>query len=349
MMDRSLWLDRLTQADAPVDVHAHHIPEAFLSELRSRADRSSEYSTLLARILRSTTATSTSGGGDFGGLDARAQIVQDAGIWSQILSHGSLLAIENPRLRRETCRLWNQTANDEILASTQPHVFRTFAAVPYPDAPTALNEAEDAWNLESTVGFTISSHVFGQPLMLEQWRPVLEFWNSISAVVFVHPNRFRCQGVLPATAEVDLGTQFDDAMAAWEIATSPIVTELSNIRWIVAHLGGGIWFHQERLHEHWERDRKGSGDSTPPGEVLSRLWYDTAGHGVDAVQFALKAGGISNFVLGTDFPVLGKAHLKRHIRAVESAVDSIVDGRRVLFAPTIATVFGSRPTPTPLG
>lgn len=323
------------ECDRPrlVDCHAHVLPHRYVAEL-GRLARSEPHLTTAARAATSqgmSRLPASCSHHMLNGLSDRLDLLQAAGVDRQILSAGSALAFPlATSYRAELVAAWNDSVHDEITSCARPGAFGVFAGVPLPDVPASIRESRRVAERDTTAGFSITAHVLGESLESDRWHPLFAQWNEMRASVFVHPDRFRVRGLLAPHLEVDAGTQLDDTIVALQLSSGGLGQRFPGIRWIVAHLGGTFTFLLERLDEHWERDNRHDVGRARAGEALDNVWFDTAGHGIAAVRFAVQALGPSRFVFGSDFPMLGEDHLLLAARRVRQAIGCMDGSRQVL-------------------
>jgi|APMI01.1.fsa_nt_gi aminocarboxymuconate-semialdehyde decarboxylase len=287
-----------------VDLHAHLSPSTYLDRLRFYAQDDEALRTVAEWYLEGFQAKLPKACSQFmfGAIDDRIPGMDEAGIGVQVLSPGSALQYpQGASKREELVSAWNAAVHEQVAGV--PSRFRVLSGLPLPDVDGSLREIEREVNRSAHVGFCVTSHVHGRGIDDPVWTPVFEQLNALHSVVFVHPSGFRVENLLERSLNVDLGTQFDDALTAVALY-SGMTERYPNIRWIVAHLGGVFPFLLERLDEHWERDRAHSLLSRPPSQSLSRIYFESAGHGPRAIRYAVDAYGAKRMLFGTDFPMV---------------------------------------------
>ncbi len=312
-----------------VDVHAHVSPDAYLTRLQELAGDDPVLRGVADWYLKGFPGKLPAACTRymFGDLVERIPALDDAGIAVQIISPGSaLLFPEGASHREELVTAWNNAVHDQI--SRAPGRFALLSGLPLPDVDAALREIERERERVAHVGFCITSHVHGAGIEDPRWAPVFERLDELSSVVFVHPSGFRVEGLLERSLNVDLGTQFDDALTAVALS-SGMTSSYPNIRWIVAHLGGAFPFLLERLDEHWERDRAHRASVHAPSESLDNIYFECAGHGDRAIAFALGVYGPERMLLGTDFPMVMADDLNALIRRSSEALGDVSTRRRI--------------------
>lgn len=289
---------------AAVDCHAHVSPSAYLERLTHYAERD-EALAHTAEWYTKTFATKlppACAGFMFGDISTRVPDLDAAGVGIQLISPGSsLMYPEGVVHREELVTAWNDAVHEQ--AAVAPDRFRILSGLPLPDVDGSIREIERELARPASVGFCLSSHVHGRGIDAPEWAPVFERLDAARAVVFVHPAGFRVSGLLERSLNVDIGTQFDDALTTVSLYTG-MTARYPGITWIVAHLGGAFPFLVERLDEHWERDRAHSPLRQAPSQSLENIYFESAGHGTRAIDYAVGTYGIERMLFGTDFPMV---------------------------------------------
>lgn len=294
---------------ARVDVHAHVSPAPYLDKLNFYAEKDDTLRPVADWYPRGFSAKLPADCGQFmfGELSARLPGLDAAGIRIQVISPGSSLQYPGAtRYREELVTSWNTAVHEEVAA--HPERFRVLAGLPLPDVEGSLREIDRVIERDGHVGFCITSHFDGMGIDEPRWAPVFTRLNETQSVVFVHPAGFRVAGLLERSLNVDLGTQFDDVLTVVSLYTG-LAARYRNIRWVVAHLGGAFPFLLERLDEHWERDREISPLPAAPSQLLENVYFESAGHGHRAIEFAANTFSPQQLLLGTDFPMVTPSRL----------------------------------------
>jgi predicted TIM-barrel fold metal-dependent hydrolase len=264
----------------------------------------------------------------FGSPRDRIDAMNQAGVSVQVLSPGSMLAFPGEvAARADLVAAWNDAVHGEI--EPLGGRFVQFAGLPLPEVQASLDEIDRVRQRPWHVGFAISSHIGRRDLGDDAWSPVFRRLDELASVVFVHPTQFRAPGVFERTLDVDMGTQFEDALTSVAVY-SRLAARYPRIRWLICHLGGALPFLLERLDEHWERDRPHRSLTKAPSESLGSMHFDTAGHGPRAIAFAAEALGVDRLVFGTDFPMVSADDYPGLVERTAGAIHDDGERRRVI-------------------
>ncbi len=299
-----------------IDCHAHVMPSEYVDKL---VDASRKDPSLAPAARRLTEEHPHRFPLALGNIDRRLELMDAAGIETQVLAMGSpFLSSRDDRIRRSLVQTWNDSALD--LAAEHPGRFFVFASVPLPDVRGAVAEVERLSGRENVIGWLINTHPAGWPIDDVRLDPLYAAWDATEAIVFVHPSGFCVEGLLDDHGmNWDIGTQFDDTIASVRLYSSGTLERFPGIRWIISHLGGALPFLLGRLDQHWQRDRHQRRLKRSPSRSLDGLFFDTAGHDVASIRFAIERLGAKRIVLGSDFPMVNAADLAPVTDAVRSA------------------------------
>lgn len=80
------------------------------------------------------------------------------------------------------------------------------------------------------------------------------------------------------------------------------ILERTPLRLCLAHGGGCLPALRGRLDLGWDRKEVAHTTATPPGEMLGRLFYDTAVFGAGLLRGLVEQVGAHHVLLGTDHP-----------------------------------------------
>jgi len=185
------------------------------------------------------------------------------------------------------------------------------------DALKELHRAIDELKLN---GVILLSNIRGKALTAPEYRSFFEEANRMKLCIFLHP-------MLPANAEPFreyvlgpiVGFPFDTTLAIARMCYSGMFRELSDIRWIVGHLGGAVPYLMERLDNGW-RDFAECRENIDelPSTYLKRLYYDTVSFSNHTLNMVRGMVGADHMVMGIDYP-----HLLGSIDRAVSSIDAL--------------------------
>jgi aminocarboxymuconate-semialdehyde decarboxylase len=289
-----------------IDVHAHHYDPAYLDAL-TRAGSSDPQVVAFAP-------------GSKLSLEARTELLDDAGIDVQVLSVSALMP--DVAVAAEAAAL-ARLANDIYRDAVRGHDgrYRAFGAAPLPHVDEAIDETGRCLDELGMLGITVGCSMAGRPLDDPAFGPFFAELDRREAVLFLHP---RGAGCGPNSADFGLpwiiGAPVEDAIACLRLILSGMLDRYPRIRFVIPHLGGMLPFVAQRLDDSVERQRAAGFPhviTKPPTEYLERLWFDTVSEHVPALRCACDSVGADRLVLGTDFPFTES--MKRCVTYVQEA------------------------------
>jgi aminocarboxymuconate-semialdehyde decarboxylase len=199
-----------------------------------------------------------------------------------------------------------QLVNDGIagIVATHPGRFRGMATVPLQDTQAAIEELERAVLVHGFRAVEVGTSVEGRQLADETFRLFLKRASELGVLVFAHPYYVGAkQGLEDYYLTNLLGNPYDSTVMIANLMFSGLLDELQDLKLCVAHAGGFVPYQVGRL-EHGHRVRPEARDrtSTPPTELLRKLFFDTITFNPLALRYLIDLVGVEQVVMGTDAP-----------------------------------------------
>lgn len=188
----------------------------------------------------------------------------------------------------------------------------------------AAEELERAVDLYGARSALLPTTAGGRPLDDPAFEPLLATAQRLGLLLFMHP-----VSAEPADRFVIYGVQ---VLVDWPAETTLAVTRLifegvldrhPGLNLLLAHGGGTLVFLKGRLDsayeaDGWEADpyfRKNL--SKAPGKYFDRLWFDTCSLSPESVEFTLNIVGSDRMMFGTDYPFdIGDPEARRQMPAL---------------------------------
>src|SRR5438270_4798750 len=150
----------------------------------------------------------------------------------------------------EIARMVND-AYAELIAK-HPTRFKGFASIPMDNTDAAIAELHRAIDDLKLNGVILLSNIGGRPLTSPAYLAFFAEANRMKLCILLHP-------MLPANADPFreyvlgpiVGFMFDTTLAVARMCFDGMLREFSDIRWIVAHLGGAVPYRMERMDNGW--------------------------------------------------------------------------------------------------
>ena len=302
------------------DLHTHYYPEAFFRLIQEVGGAFSFATDPAGRtIIRYR-------GSRFFGITPpmtdparRLEDMDRVGIDVEVLSLSTPnVYFAPPEKQADVARLVNDAYAE--LAARHPTRFKGFASIPMDDPDAALRELERTQGELRMNGVIVLSNINGRALTDPRYGPFFTECERRRVCVFVHP-------MIPASAEPFaeyvlgpiIGFPFDTTLAVARLCYAGVFRELSNIRWILGHLGGAVPYLMERLDNGWRdfAECRVNIDELP-SVYLKRLYYDTVSFSAPSLRLARELVGADHLVMGSDYP-----HLLGSIDRAVSSIESL--------------------------
>jgi predicted TIM-barrel fold metal-dependent hydrolase len=269
----------------PIDVHAHHLPEA--------------YREALVRA----------GHGEPDGMPAVPEwsAAEHAALMDRLGIDAALLSISSPGVHfgdeaatRDLTRAVNEAGRRAVV--DHPGRFGLFGSLPLPDVDAAIAEIAYCVDELDVDGFVLLTNVAGTYLGDPDWDPVFAELDRRGAPVFVHPTS------PPCWEQTSLGRPrpmveflFDTSRAVVNMVLNGVIARFPNVRVIVPHGGATLPVIADRVSAF-----SLVLDTDPAADVLrdlAGLEFDLAGMPLPRQLDALLAlTTIEHLHYGSDFP-----------------------------------------------
>lgn len=278
-----------------------------------------------ARTLSRFTAT--------GSISEHVGFLDAAGIDRQVISLPAQNALTEDV---ESCIDNARAANDAVadVCARFPVRLLQWAVLPLLDADASLRELDRARNELGAVGVTLPTHILGRPLDWEGMEPIYAALEAQGLPIFLHAAQPNHRVVAPGYSSYGIYSSVyfpaEDSSAVLRMVYSGVLERYPNLRVIVAHLGGvlPLWVGRaESLNdpgatETWDLPH-------PPSYYLRKIKYDTACSNPPGIRCACETFGLSQIVLGTDYPCEDMLDIMGTVNRVgftESELAAVLEG-----------------------
>ncbi|MBM4298946.1 MAG: amidohydrolase [Deltaproteobacteria bacterium] len=199
----------------------------------------------------------------------------------------------------ENCQLLNDCGAK--LQRDYPTRFVALAHAPVLEA-AGLREIERAVTEMGLKGVTISSQVNGLSLDAKEFTPFYDLMSRLGVPIFVHP-ALAPKGydlMMDYMLPVILTREFDLGVAVTRLIAGGVLERYPHLRFVFAHLGGGLAGYKERISRSSYRFKLPKSFD----DYFDRLYFDMAGFegGMIALRCALEVIKPERLVFATDYP-----------------------------------------------
>jgi aminocarboxymuconate-semialdehyde decarboxylase len=179
-------------------------------------------------------------------------------------------------------------------------------SLPWQHAKLALAELKRAVDELGAVGVMVLANIDGLSLTDKKFNSVWKEIDRRGLPVLVHPT------APPGTKELDVmrynliasvGFLFDTSLAVSRMIFDGFFDRHPNLKLIASHGGGALPYFAGRLdicHANMPAARVRI--SERPSTYLKRIFYDSVVFQQESLELAIKVGGASNVLYGSDYP-----------------------------------------------
>lgn len=290
-----------------IDTHAHLWTEEYLEALGKLGATGTA---IAAGIGAGTTQEE---------LDKRLAMMDAAGVDFQVLSATPQVpqfgtAEEALALAQDL----NNTYKDII--SRYPDRFRASGVVPLPHVEAAIQEGKRIIEELGFLGIALNTTLDnGMSIGHPDFEPFFEAMNELGAIIYIHPTG--CGAFSPMLNDYQLewvvGAPVEDMLATLQLLKKDIPQKYPNLKFHIAHLGGGISFQMQRIIDNYTD--WGSFRHHPLETLQKHFWFDTANFLEESLLHSSKILGNKRLLLGSDFPYFQNDKYTRAVTYVENA------------------------------
>ncbi len=290
---------------APVDIHAHFFPQAYLDVLAEEGPRFNvEYRAAPEGFYIKTDARAQ-GPLPYRVVDLNQRIADmDAqGIAMQAMSlTGPMSHWGDEELSHKLARAWNDSAS----AAHKQYPSRLFGLLTlpmlFPDR--AIDELNRASKLPGLRGVYMGTNINHRDLDDPLFEPIFARIEALDLPVFLHPLQVvGGQRTAPFYLSNILSFPFDTAIAACHLIFGGVLDRHPKLQVSLPH-GGGVLLmltgridHGASVRPEIERLHL----PHPPSHYLQRFTYDTVVHSKSIMEFVIGEVGAERIMIGSDY------------------------------------------------
>jgi predicted TIM-barrel fold metal-dependent hydrolase len=214
-------------------------------------------------------------------------------------------------------RTFSNAAHHELLSlrDGSPDRFGVLAPLPLPSLDDALTATETALRSDGVDGISALTQYGGRYLGEPAWDDLLELFDSLGALVHVHPTSPKLSPLTDLQGSNLVEYVFDTTRVAVLFGKRRIYSRFPNIRWVFAHGAGTFPYVLDRLDE--PEGTIDGGDTF--AAMLAVSCFDTALVGRPALAALTEFAGHDRLLFGSDSPFIHGPRLERLFETIDSA------------------------------
>lgn len=214
--------------------------------------------------------------------------------------------------------------NDAMIemARAHPDRFVVLGTLPLQSPEAALAELDRLSGIDDVVGLEFGTNVSGTGF---DDRSLAEVWEAVNAAgmgVVLHPNNF--EGAPERMHAYYLrnfvGNPADSTLAAGTLMFGGVLVKNPSLRIALLHGGGFLPYQIGRFEHGWRvRPEAQKQLGVSPRQLLDRFFFDTVTHDAASLRFLIERVGPQRVCLGSDYP-FDMADMDP-VRAVRAAIE----------------------------
>lgn len=184
-----------------------------------------------------------------------------------------------------------------------PSHFKAYGAVPLPHVEAAILEGKRIMQELGFLGIAVNTVLEnGQSLADPAFVPFFEAMDALGAIIYVHPTG--CGAFSPMVTDYEqewtVGAPIEDLLATVQLLKVDYPKRFPNLKFHMAHLGGGVSFQMQRLLDNYEDWHSFS--HNPLTTLKKHFWFDTANFLEASLLHSQAILGQDRLLAGSDFP-----------------------------------------------
>jgi predicted TIM-barrel fold metal-dependent hydrolase len=256
--------------------------------------------------------------------EGRLKEMDSAGIDMQVISHApSPIQQLQPAEARELAVDTNDRLHDAV--DRNPERFGAFAALPTPDPAAAADELERTVTRLGFKGAMIHGRSHEEFHDLQKFWPIYERAQYLDVPIYIHPGPPHPAMVqayyadylpdFPSLNSAAWGFTIDTANQVVRLLLSGLFDAYPRLKIIVGHMGEGIPFLVDRIHE--AINRPGNRNVNFKETFCNNFYITTSGHfSTPALLCAVLEMGIDHILFSVDYPYVDNAPGMRWMETV---------------------------------
>ncbi len=251
------------------------------------------------------------------------------------------------RLDREKALALCKVQNDKLaeLCRANPERFGAFASLPLQFPDLAVAELERAMQLGLrgvATGGNVNSEDFSDP----KFHPIWAKLEQLGGTMFIHPQstpeltkRFAGNGWMSNV----VGNPLDTTIALEHLIYEGVLDKFPKLKACAAHGGGYLGSYAPRMDFSCYVSPSGCNPAVQlkkkPSEYMRQIYFDALVFTPEALRHLVAEVGVSQVMLGTDYPIPWELHPVDHVMNTPSLSDA---DRRAILGENAARMLGMK-------
>ncbi len=208
----------------------------------------------------------------------------------------------DPDLGLATSRAINDFIAD--ICGRHPDRFVGLGTVPFQAPELALAELDRLHKSLGFRGIEIMTHVAGEDLSAERFRPIFARCEELGLLVFMHPDGFTEAGRFHDHYFANvIGNPLDTTVAVHHLIFGGVLQDYPNLKLVLAHGGGYLPAYSGRIdHAASARPDCCAHLREMPTTYLKRLYFDALVYTHHQLEYLVEQYGADHILMGTDYP-----------------------------------------------
>jgi len=243
--------------------------------------------------------------------------------WADLSTAAHIVELQNKRL--------------EEICAVRPDRFLALGAVAMQHPELAVEQLDNLMT-RGFKGVEISTRIDGRELSDAAFEPFWRLAAARKAVIFIHPLGSSLGArIAPFYLSNVIGQPIETTIALSCLIFSGVFDRYPRLKICAAHGGGYLPGYIGRSNHAHQVRPEAAACLRQPSEYLRDIWFDTVVHDPAVLAHLIEAAGVSQVVLGTDYPFdMGEyriADLLESVPGIDGATrEAIISGnaRRLL-------------------
>jgi len=208
----------------------------------------------------------------------------------------------DPDLGREASHATNDFIAD--ICGRYPERFVGLGTVPFQAPELAIAELERLHKSLGFRGIEIMTHVAGEDLSAERFRPIFARCEELGLLVFMHSDGFTEAGRLAGHYFNNvIGNPLDSTLALHHLIFGGVLADHPNLKLVVSHGGGYLPAYSGRIdHAASARPDCCERIHRMPTTYLKRVYFDALVYTHHQLEYLVEEYGADHILMGTDYP-----------------------------------------------